>query len=94
MADSLRALLPKALETLQKELEGEAPLQAAIHVLKACSLYGALPAPSGPTEVEDAEIALKRKGFDRMLAALASDPSNAGFPRVSESRTRSGPFRP
>ena len=28
--------LPKALEVLKSELEGETPLPAAVHVLKAC----------------------------------------------------------
>src|SRR5215813_1469140 len=32
MTDTLRGLLPKAIEVLKNELEGETPLPAAIHV--------------------------------------------------------------
>jgi len=35
---------------LKAELEGETPLQAAIHVLKACGLYGGVAAPRGATD--------------------------------------------
>jgi len=52
MTDALRGLLPKALEVIERELDGEAPLPAAVHVLKACGLYGMLPPrphlPSAP----------------------------------------------
>jgi hypothetical protein len=74
MIDTLRGLLPKALEVLKGELEGEARLQAAVHILKCCGLYNGIPVPQGPTEPEDAAIALRRRNYDRMLAALASDP--------------------
>ena len=81
-----------ALAVLAQELDGEAPLQAAIHLLKCVGIYRGIPAPSGPTDpqaialamqiaeddrqhtAEDAAIALKRKGFDRMLSALVADP--------------------
>ena len=75
MTDALRNLLPQAVEVLKHELEGEARLQAAVHILKCCGLYNGIPAPQGPTEPEDADIAMRRRNFDRMLAALASDPS-------------------
>src|SRR5215510_10659416 len=74
MADTLRGLLPKALEVLKNELESETPLPAAIHVLKACGLYGGIPVPQDPIEVEDAEIAQQRRVYDRMLASLAAGP--------------------
>ena len=74
MTDTLRGLLPKALEVLKSELESETPLPAAIHVLKACGLYGGIPVPQGPTEVEDAEIAQRRRVYDRVLASLAAGP--------------------
>ena len=46
MTNSLRGLLPKALEVLKCELEGEAPLPAAVHVLKAAgSMVWSLPWP-------------------------------------------------
>src|SRR5215468_3722407 len=97
MVEGLRALTPQALAVLARELDGEAPLAAAIHVLKACGLYGGMAAPSGPTDpqaialamqlaeydrqhaAEDAQIVIKRKGFDRMLAHLASDPTAGGW---------------
>ena len=71
MADTLRGLLPKVLEVLKCELEGEQPLPAAVHVLKACGLYGMLP-PRGPTEVEDAVLAEQQRLKQRQYAALAA----------------------
>jgi hypothetical protein len=38
MTDTLRGLLPKALDMLARELEGETPLPASMYVLKACGL--------------------------------------------------------
>jgi hypothetical protein len=73
MTDTLRGLLPKALEVLKSELEGETPLPAAIHVLKACGLYGGVPVPQGPTEVEDAVLAEKARQRHRMYAALQAE---------------------
>ena len=73
MTDTLRGLLPKALEVLKGALEGEAPLPAAVHVLKACGLYG-MPAPQGPTDVEDVVIAQRRRAYERMLTGLAAGP--------------------
>jgi hypothetical protein len=69
MTDTLRGLLPKALAVLTRELEGEHPLPAAVHVLKACGLYGVLP-PRGPTEVEDAVLAEQQRQGERRRAAL------------------------
>jgi hypothetical protein len=74
MTDALRNLLPQAVEVLKSELESETPLPAAVHVLKACGLYGGIPVPQGPTEVEDAEIAQRRRVYDRMLMSLAAGP--------------------
>jgi hypothetical protein len=74
MTDALRNLLPQAVEVLKHELEGEARLQAAVHILKCCGLYNGIPAPQGPTEPEDADIAMRRRNYDRMFAALAADP--------------------
>ena len=92
MVDGLRALAPKAMAVLEKELDGETPVPAAIHVLRACGLYGAA-APAGPIEpeeiaarmqlaadtrqhaAEEADIAIKRRSYDRFLSALASDPT-------------------
>ena len=72
MTDRLRGLLPKALDVLERELEGETPLPAAVHALKACGLYGMLP-PRGPTEVEDVVLAeQQRQGERRRTALLAA----------------------
>lgn len=72
MTDALRGLLPKALEVLKGELEGEAPLPAAVHVLKACGLYR-LNAPAGPVAVADAALAQKEQDKDRRRRALFAD---------------------
>jgi hypothetical protein len=69
MTDTLRGLLPKALEVLKGELEGETPLPAAVHVLKACGLYGMLP-PRGPTEPEDAVLAEQERQSERQRKAV------------------------
>ena len=69
MTHTLRGLLPKALEVLKYELEGEHPLPAAVHVLKACGLYGNV-SPLGPTEVEDALLAEQQRQGERRRAAL------------------------
>ena len=58
--DRLRALLPKALEVLAEELKGENRLHAAVHVLKACRLYGA-ELPLGPTDVGEIVIVEKER---------------------------------
>jgi hypothetical protein len=97
LVDGLRALAPKAVQVLGQALESAESVSAAIHVLKACGLYGQMPAPSGPTAVEavalamklaeddrqhaaeTAEITIKRRGFDRMLAQLAADPTAGGW---------------
>jgi hypothetical protein len=62
-------LLLKALEVLKSALESETPLPAAVHVLKACGLYGMLP-PRGPTEVEDAVLAEEERQSERRRKAL------------------------
>ena len=52
----LRVLLPKALRVLEAELEGERRLEAAVHVLKSCRLYGQTEFYIGQTEAVDAYI--------------------------------------
>lgn len=50
--DRLRALIPQAVEVLAQDLESDDPKSrrdAAIHVLKACGLYGADLTPKGKT---------------------------------------------
>ena len=73
LVDGLRALAPKAMEVLKAELEGETPLQAAIHVLKACGLYS-MPVPQGPTDPEDAARAERLRQKQRMVEELAAMP--------------------
>jgi len=71
MTDTLRGLLPKALDVLARELEGETPLPASMSVLKACGLYGMLP-PRGPTEREDALLAEQERQSERRAALMAA----------------------
>jgi hypothetical protein len=75
VSDRLRGLLPKALDVIEQELLGEAPLSAAVHILKACRLYG-LPVPQGPIEPEELaaqeqERANRRKQRLRMANILS-----------------------
>jgi hypothetical protein len=69
MTDTLQGLLPKAPEVLARELEGEHPLAAAVHVLKACGLYG-LVTLLGPTKVEDAVLAEQERQSERRRRAV------------------------
>ena len=73
VTDRLRALVPKALEVLERALEGETPLPAALHILKACGLYG-LQEPEGKTEAEAIAISQsihqQSLARERMLAEL------------------------
>ena len=71
-ADRLRTLLPKALEVLTHELEGENRLQAAVHVLKACRLYGA-ELPLGPTDVGELVIVEKERLKQRQQREFFAD---------------------
>jgi hypothetical protein len=52
-ADKLRALLPKALDALEAELDGERRLKAAEAIVKMAGLIGQQ--PQGPTTAEDME---------------------------------------
>jgi hypothetical protein len=70
MTDTLRGLLPTALEILKRELDSATLLPAAVHVLKACGLYG-VPVPHGPTEVEDAVAAQRQRAYQRALANMS-----------------------
>jgi hypothetical protein len=69
--DELRGLLPRAVAVLKQELEGDTPLPAAIQVLKSCGLYGAGGRPTGPTTVEDADLANRQRASDRLMAELS-----------------------
>ena len=68
-SEQLRALLPKALEVVTKALDGEQALPAAVHVLKACGLYGGL-APSGSIDAADIALEQKQRQQERTYNAL------------------------
>jgi hypothetical protein len=70
--ETLRGLLPRALQVLQEKLEGAARLQSAVHILKAAGLYGVLQAPTGPTTLEEAEYAKRRREQDRLFMELGA----------------------
>ena len=70
--DRLRLLLPKALEVLAEELQGKNRLQAAVHVLKACRLYGA-EVPTGATDAEDIVIREKERVKNRQQRSFFAD---------------------
>jgi hypothetical protein len=72
MVDRLRSLLPKALDVLEQELEGENRIQAAVHLLKAAGAYG-LSVPSGPVDPEEAAVAeQERVNHQRQRVRMAS----------------------
>ncbi len=64
--DRIRALLPKALDVLGDELEGDKRLAAAVHIMRMAGLYG-LPAPTGSTDPEELEADRKDKAFSLSL---------------------------
>jgi len=70
IVDTLRALLPKAVGVLERELEGDTPLPAAIQVLKIAGVYGSGGRPMGPVTPEDASLALRQRASDRLMAEL------------------------
>lgn len=74
----MRSLLPKALKVLEAELEGEKRLEAAIHVVKSCGLYGKQ-LYIGQTEAVDAYIAAEEKKEKLQFRALAAGVSTNHF---------------
>ena len=80
-ADRLRALLPKVLEVLAEELKGENRLHAAVHVLKACRLYGA-ELPSGSTDVEEIVVMEKERVKKRQQREYFANISYLTLPVV------------
>jgi hypothetical protein len=85
MVDTLRGLLPKALEVLKKELDGATPLPAALQVLKSCGLATGLGRPTGPTTVEEAEHAQRQREVERARTAItAADVELAHRQRESD----------
>jgi hypothetical protein len=73
LADTLRSLLPRALEVLKQELEGPQPLAAALQVLKTAGFTGEVGRPTGPTTVEEAEHAQRQREIERTLTALTPE---------------------
>ncbi len=72
--ERLRALVPKAIDALEKTFEYGDPkerLTAAVHILKAVGLYGAITAPAGPTEaaevLEERELVEGEKAYKRIM---------------------------
>jgi hypothetical protein len=86
MVDTLRGLLPKAVEVLQKELEGATPLPAALQVLKSCGL-AAVGRPTGPTTVEEAEQAQRQREIERVATALTPEDVTLAQQRRKSDRT-------
>jgi transposase-like protein len=50
LTDGLRALLPRAVEVLAAELDGDNRLAAAMHILKTCGFPGGVSLAAGPTD--------------------------------------------
>lgn len=75
----LRALLPKALKVIEAELEGERRLEAAVHILKSCRLYGQTALYIGQTEAVDAYITAEEQKERLQLRALAAGVSTNHF---------------
>lgn len=74
LQDRLRALLPTAVDVLERSLDedGKPSRDAAVQVLKACGLYS-LPPPAGFTAVEDIEIAGREADGERRRRLLFAD---------------------
>ncbi len=70
----LRALLPKAVDVLERSLDedGKPARDAAVQVLRACGLYS-LPPPSGFTTTEDIEIAGREADGERRRRLMFAD---------------------
>jgi hypothetical protein len=68
-ADRLRALIPKALDVLDQELDGVNRLRAAAQILRSAGFYD-LSVPAGATAAEDIEIAARHRERERMFSSL------------------------
>jgi len=66
----LRALLPKAVAVLEREIDqGGAPLAAAVHVLKACALYGK-PQPISSTDPGELDVGEREHAAEQLRRHL------------------------
>ena len=74
LQDRLRALLPKAVDVLERSLddEGKPARDASVQILKACGLYS-LPPPTGFTMVEDIEVAGREADGERRRRLMFAD---------------------
>lgn len=72
--DRLRALLPKAVDVLERSLDedGKPARDAAVQILKACGLYS-LPPPTRFTTVEDIDIAEREADGERRRRLMFAD---------------------
>ena len=80
-------LLPRAVEVLKQELEGETPLPAAIQILRSCGIYSAAGRPVGPTTVEEAEQAQQRAALERTRTVLTEEDLRLAQQRREADRT-------
>ena len=87
MVDTLRGLLPKALEVLKQELEGDNPLPAAVQVLKSCGLAAGLGRPVGPTSVEEVEHEQRQQEIERAATAITEADVQMAQRRRQQDRT-------
>ena len=74
LLDRLAALVPKALDVLLRETEQPGPrsLEAAVHILKACGIYG-MGRPIGYTEAEDFAIDDESRESGRRTRAMLAN---------------------
>ena len=70
--DRLLHLLPRAVDVLEAELEGDQPLRAAVHLLRAVRLYGTDLRPLGPTNPVDVEYQMQAEKTNRLLQGLGA----------------------
>ncbi len=70
ITDRLRAVVPKAIDALEREIDtGAARVTAAVHVLKACALYGT-PQSIGATDAEELATIEREEEADRFQRRL------------------------
>ena len=86
LIDGLRALAPKAVDVLKRELEGETPLPAALAILKSCGLTSANLRPSGPCTVEEVEQAQRQREVERTLTAISAEDVQLALKRRQQDR--------
>jgi predicted transcriptional regulator len=69
---ALRALAPRAVAVLEQELERENRLQASVHILRACGVYGMVP-PAGPTDPATIALAQRLQADERQHGAAEAE---------------------